>query len=359
VIAALGFLGLIAAGVVAWILIDRARSAAEGALGDLRDELEGSPADRLPALLEQAGLEGVAESLPDATPVDLPDAVARHLVPVGSPLVVLGVDGSIRVSDGEEPSARVAGSEDVVSFAFYVLSSERDSIFAVKVDREVSWYRVDEVLDALLRARARGVILLAESSPEAPPEDSFPGLPGGLLLVSSNDSGWSWPEPLKVRRATPPPESPELRRTARPETTAPAPPPPQPAPPTVAPAPIEEVAEEEAEAADPPPGAPAPGSGEPGGPVYVAGDITKPEPIDAPRPRYPRAARRAGVQGVVILQLVIEKDGTVRSAEVLRGLPMGVSEQAVEAVRRWRFRPATLDGQPIVVYWNLTLTFER
>ncbi len=103
----------------------------------------------------------------------------------------------------------------------------------------------------------------------------------------------------------------------------------------------------------------APPPPEPEGPVrfVVGGNITEPERISGPNPVYPEAARRARIQGVVVLECVIGKDGTVQSTKVLRGLPLGLTEAAVEAVSRWKFRPSTLNGKPVEVLYILTVRF--
>jgi protein TonB len=99
---------------------------------------------------------------------------------------------------------------------------------------------------------------------------------------------------------------------------------------------------------------------EPGnGPVHVIGDIVPPETVHAPRPRYPEAAHRIGRNGLVVLQAVIDREGRVREVKVLRGAPLGMTEAAVDAVRGWRFRPATRDGEPVAVYYQLTVRFRR
>ena len=138
--------------------MNRARSVAEGALVDLREELAEPTTDRLDELVARAGLVGVADSLPDATFVELPQAVARHLVPLASPLVVVDGAGRIRVSNGEEASVLVAGPEDLLSFAASVLAFEPDSIFVVKADRDLPWRQVDEVLDAVARVDRKSVV---------------------------------------------------------------------------------------------------------------------------------------------------------------------------------------------------------
>ena len=92
-------------------------------------------------------------------------------------------------------------------------------------------------------------------------------------------------------------------------------------------------------------------------PVFVTGDVQKPVKIHEVAPQYTEEARKAGLQGSVILQAIIGKSGEVERVEVLKGLPMGLSEVSVDAVREWRFSPATLDGRPVRVYFNLTINF--
>ena len=74
-------------------------------------------------------------------------------------------------------------------------------------------------------------------------------------------------------------------------------------------------------------------------------------------PVYPEAARRARIQGVVVLECTIGKDGRVQNVKVLRGLPLGLTETAVDAVNKWRFEPSTLNGKPVEVLYILTVRF--
>ena len=101
----------------------------------------------------------------------------------------------------------------------------------------------------------------------------------------------------------------------------------------------------------------APPVAEPEGPIHVGGDVQKPEKVSAPQPQYTEIARKARIQGVVIVQAIIDKGGNVTNVKVLKGLPMGLSEQAVEAIKKWKFKPATLNGKPVDVYYNLTVNF--
>lgn len=63
------------------------------------------------------------------------------------------------------------------------------------------------------------------------------------------------------------------------------------------------------------------------------------------------------VQGVVILETVIDEHGDVTDVKVLKGLPKGLSEAAVDAVRAWKFKPARKDGMPVAVFYVLTVNF--
>ncbi len=93
------------------------------------------------------------------------------------------------------------------------------------------------------------------------------------------------------------------------------------------------------------------------GPMAVSGNVTPPVKIYTPQPQYTEEARRARIQGVVILQTIIDCRGDVTEVTVLKGLPMGLTESAVAAVSQWRFEPARVDGRPISVYYNLTVNF--
>jgi TonB family protein len=101
-----------------------------------------------------------------------------------------------------------------------------------------------------------------------------------------------------------------------------------------------------------------PPSVEPDGPIMVGGDVKAPERIFSPQPAYTEIARKARIQGVVIVQAIIDKQGNVTNVKVLKGLPMGLEEAAVSAMKQWKFKPATLNGRPVTVYYNLTVNFK-
>lgn len=84
---------------------------------------------------------------------------------------------------------------------------------------------------------------------------------------------------------------------------------------------------------------------------------TQPEEIDRVVPRYPTMARRAGVGGSVVIRGIVRRDGTIDDVEIIKNLGYGLGEAARDAVRQWRFRPATYRGEPIDVYYTVTVNF--
>jgi protein TonB len=103
-----------------------------------------------------------------------------------------------------------------------------------------------------------------------------------------------------------------------------------------------------------------PGDGPPVGetaPIHLSFNMTKPEVIHRVEPRYSEQARRAGVQGMVIVEAVIDEQGNVTNVRLVRGLPMALDQAAMQAVQQWRFKPALLNGRPVKVFYTLTVNF--
>ena len=74
------------------------------------------------------------------------------------------------------------------------------------------------------------------------------------------------------------------------------------------------------------------------------------------QPTYPPLARAARIQGTVVLQAVISKEGGIENLRVLAGHPMLVPA-AIEAVRQWRYRPYILNNEPVEVETQITVNF--
>jgi protein TonB len=94
----------------------------------------------------------------------------------------------------------------------------------------------------------------------------------------------------------------------------------------------------------------------PAEPRRVGGEIERPVKIRDVKPEYPPFARAAGIQGLVILETVIDERGRVASTRVLRSVPM-LDQAAMAAVRQWQFTPTRLNGVPIAVVMTVTIDF--
>jgi TonB family protein len=82
-----------------------------------------------------------------------------------------------------------------------------------------------------------------------------------------------------------------------------------------------------------------------------------PRPVYTPEPEFSEQARRAKFQGTVVLQIVVNKKGDVVRVRLERALGMGLDQNAMEGVERWRFSPATRNGQPVAVTLNIEVAF--
>jgi TonB family protein len=96
-------------------------------------------------------------------------------------------------------------------------------------------------------------------------------------------------------------------------------------------------------------------------PLRVCCNVKAPILILASRvePKYTKEARKARIFGIVIVECTISKEGDVSDVHVLKPLPFGLDQAAVDAVKHWKFKPATLDGQPVPVIFNLTINFRK
>lgn len=84
---------------------------------------------------------------------------------------------------------------------------------------------------------------------------------------------------------------------------------------------------------------------------------TAPTVIHKTDPAYTDEALAAGIQGTVILQLVIGADGIASDINVVRGLGYGLDEKAVACLQAWRFKPATLFGEPVEARASVEINF--
>ena len=102
---------------------------------------------------------------------------------------------------------------------------------------------------------------------------------------------------------------------------------------------------------------PAKGASKHADAIPVEGDVTPPRVVEKTMPQYPEEARKEKIEGMVVLQTVIDSNGEVQEIKASKSQPYGLTEAAIEAVRQWRFEPALLDGEPVAVIYSLTINF--
>jgi periplasmic protein TonB len=103
---------------------------------------------------------------------------------------------------------------------------------------------------------------------------------------------------------------------------------------------------------------PGEGGGIGGGPYRPGSGVSPPRLLREVRADYTDEARRANITGEVVLEIVVRRDGTVGDVRILRRLDLGLDQRAVQAVRQWRFAPATLKGVPVDVIVEVGVEFK-
>ena len=100
-------------------------------------------------------------------------------------------------------------------------------------------------------------------------------------------------------------------------------------------------------------------SGAQSGQKYKVGEdgVKAPVLIKETRPRYTDSAKARGVQGQVEMLAEVLSNGSVGAVKVTQSLDPDLDEQAIIAVKEWKFRPATKDDKPVDVEVNIELTF--
>jgi len=87
------------------------------------------------------------------------------------------------------------------------------------------------------------------------------------------------------------------------------------------------------------------------------GAVTPPRLIYQVEPEFSEEARKAKYQGTVVLAIEVDTSGRPANIRVLQGLGLGLDEKAVEAVLKWRFKPALRDGKPVTTAATVQVTF--
>ncbi len=91
---------------------------------------------------------------------------------------------------------------------------------------------------------------------------------------------------------------------------------------------------------------------------YNNPDIEVPRCIYRVAPEYPKYDAKLGIQGATQLRCIINRDGHPEDIEVIRSLNSRCDGAAMEALRQWRFKPATMNGVPVAVIMEITVHFK-
>jgi TonB family protein len=103
---------------------------------------------------------------------------------------------------------------------------------------------------------------------------------------------------------------------------------------------------------------PGSGGGTGGGPYRPGSGVEPPQLLREVRPDYTEDARRRGIEGDVVLEIVVRRDGSVGDVRIVDRLDSGLDQRAVAAVRQWRFAPARLRGAPVDVEVEVAVEFK-
>ena len=102
---------------------------------------------------------------------------------------------------------------------------------------------------------------------------------------------------------------------------------------------------------------PGSGGGTGGGPYRAGSGVTAPGILREVKPDYTEEARRRGLEGDVVLEIVVRRNGSVGEVRMLQGLGSGLDQRAIDAVRQWRFSPAQRMGTPVDVMVEVAVEF--
>ena len=103
---------------------------------------------------------------------------------------------------------------------------------------------------------------------------------------------------------------------------------------------------------------PGSGGGTGGGPYRPGSGIAPPQLLREVRANYTDDARRKAIEGEVVLDIVVRRDGTVGQIRVVRTLGGGLEQKAIDAVRQWRFTPASRNGVAVDVSVDVSVEFK-
>jgi TonB family protein len=100
------------------------------------------------------------------------------------------------------------------------------------------------------------------------------------------------------------------------------------------------------------------GGGTGGGPFRPGSGVSPPSLLREVKPDYTEEARARGIEGDVVMEIVVRRDGSVGEVKLMQGLGHGLDARAIQAVREWRFSPGTRHGVPVDVLVEVAMEFK-
>ena len=101
----------------------------------------------------------------------------------------------------------------------------------------------------------------------------------------------------------------------------------------------------------------APQQPDPDGVYEIGNGVMAPKPVSMPDAEYTDRARKKKINGTVIVAMIVTPEGNVRDAKVIKSLDKDLDKQAIAAVNKWTFEPATKDGSPVAVHLKAEVSF--
>ena len=93
------------------------------------------------------------------------------------------------------------------------------------------------------------------------------------------------------------------------------------------------------------------------GAYRIGGGVSAPQLLYKVEPEYSEQARQAKCQGTVVLSVVVDESGLPRKIKVVRALDVGLDQEAVKALQKWRFKPGMKDGKAVPVLATIEVNF--
>jgi TonB family protein len=91
---------------------------------------------------------------------------------------------------------------------------------------------------------------------------------------------------------------------------------------------------------------------------HVGGSVTAPVPLTTPEAKYTPDARKAKINGICLVSLIVDRHGLPQNIRIVKTLDPGLDQNAVDAIAKYRFKPAMKNGEPVMVPITIEVNFK-